>query len=212
VGSRSKARARAKASQARRRRSAQAQVRAASEVVSGGPRTLSADVRPAPASAGRQPRAAAKTQTGPAAAQAEQLASAPRTVLAAAAVQAAEALGVLAASVLAGIDTASGRSYELASGVAITIIGAGMAVFLGLVANGLRMGRRWSRTPAVLTQLFVGIVAIYLLQAARYDWGVPFILLAVAGLAMILAPASIRVLTPGRPDESERGAKSKAAK
>jgi hypothetical protein len=133
-------------------------------------------------------------------------------VLAAAAAQAAEALGVLAAAVLAGIDTASGRSYELASGVAITIIGAGMAVFLGLVANGLRMGRRWSRTPAVLTQLFVGIVAIYLLQAGRYNWGIPFILLAVAGMALILAPPSIRILTPGRPEEAQQDTKSNAAK
>jgi hypothetical protein len=133
-------------------------------------------------------------------------------VLAAAAVQAAEALGVLAASVLAGIDTATGRSYELASGIAITIIGAGMAVALGLVAYGLRSGRRWSRTPAVLTQLFVGIVAIYLLQAARYYWGIPFILLAVAGLALILAPPSIRVLTPGRPEQSNQGTKSNAMK
>jgi hypothetical protein len=133
-------------------------------------------------------------------------------VLIASGVQAAEALGVLAASVLAGIDVATGRSYELASGIAITVIGVGMAAFLALVAAGLRTGRRWSRTPAVLTQLFVGIVAIYLLQAARYDWGVPFILLAVVGFAMVLAPASLRVLTPGRPEKSQPKEKSNAAK
>jgi hypothetical protein len=133
-------------------------------------------------------------------------------VLAAAAIQAAMALGVLAASALAGIDTASGRSYQLASGIAITVIGVCMAVVLGLVAHGLRTGRQWSRTPAVLTQLFVGIVAVYLLQAGRYDWGVPFILLAVAGLAAILAPPSLRVLTPGRPEESHHNDKRNTAK
>jgi hypothetical protein len=177
--------------------SAETQVRPASQASSAGSRVA-------------QP--AAQVRPDPAATQAKQTASTPRTVLAAAAVQAVEALGVLAASVLAGIDTASGRSYHLSSGIAITIIGACMATLLALVARGLRMGRRWSRTPAVLTQLFAGIVAIYLLQAGRYDWGVPFILLAVGGLAMILAPSSVRVLTPGKPDESRQNAKSNAMK
>ncbi len=122
----------------------------------------------------------------------------PRTVLGAAIVQAVEAAGVLVASVLAAIDTGRGVSYERASGIAITLIGIGTAVALALVARALRAGRRWSRTPAMLTQLFTGIVAIYLLQADRLDWGIPAIVLAVAGIAALLAPASIKLLTPGR--------------
>jgi chromate transport protein ChrA len=136
----------------------------------------------------------------------------PGTVLAAAAVQAAEALGVLIASAIAAVDTASGRSYHLSSGIAITIIGVCVAALLGLVALGLRRASRWSRTPAVLTQLFVAIVAIYLLQARRYDWGIPAILFAAGGFATLLAPASLRVLTPGRPDESQQRSKSNAGK
>ena len=124
--------------------------------------------------------------------------SAPRSVLYAAIAQAAEAAGVLAASILAGIDAAAGRSYERASGIAITLIGIGTAVALVLVARGVQRGRRWARTPAMLTQLFTGIVAIYLLQAGRYDWGIPAILLAIAGFASLLAPASMEMLTPGR--------------
>jgi hypothetical protein len=73
---------------------------------------------------------------------------------------------------------------------------------LALVARGLQRARGWSRTPAVLTQLFTGIVAVYLLQSARPEWGVPAIVLAVAGLAALLAPASLRVLTPGRTEKS----------
>ena len=113
-------------------------------------------------------------------------------------VQAAEAVSVLAGATLAGIETASGHSYELASGVALTLIGIGTAVALALVARGVRRGRRWSRTPALLTQMFIGIVAVYLLQAGRYEWGIPAILLAFAGLAALLAPASVATLTPGR--------------
>jgi hypothetical protein len=119
-------------------------------------------------------------------------------VLAAAVVELAEAVLVFAAALWAGIATATGHSYQTSSGVAISIIGVGTAGLLALVARGLRHARRWSRTPAMLTQLFTGIVAIYLLRSGRLDWGIPVIVLAVAGLAALLAPASLKVLTPGR--------------
>ena len=119
-------------------------------------------------------------------------------MLAAAGIELAEAVLVLVAALWAGIATASGHSYQTSSGVAITIIGICTAGLLALVARGLRRARRWTRTPAMLTQLFTGIVAVYLLQSARLEWGVPAIVLAVAGLAALLAPASINVLTPGR--------------
>jgi hypothetical protein len=119
-------------------------------------------------------------------------------VFAAAVVELAEAVLVLVAAVWAGIATATGHSYQTSSGVAITIIGVGTACLLALVARGLWRVRGWSRTPALLTQLFTGIVAVYLLQSARFEWGIPAIVLAVAGLAALLAPASIKVLTPGR--------------
>ena len=125
-------------------------------------------------------------------------------MLGAAAVQAAEAVGVLIASILAAIDTGTGQSYHLASGIAITLIGFGTAVALVLVAQGIRTGRRWSRTPAMLTQLFAGIVAIYLLQSDRLAWGIPAIVLAIAGFATLLAPASVALLTPGRLDKPGR--------
>jgi hypothetical protein len=119
-------------------------------------------------------------------------------VLAAAVAELAEAVLVLVAAVWAGIATATGHSYQTSSGVAITVIGVATACALALIARGLRRARRWARTPAVLTQLFTGVVAIYLLESGRLDWGVPAIVLAVAGLAALLAPASISVLTPGR--------------
>jgi hypothetical protein len=122
----------------------------------------------------------------------------PRTVQTLAVIEAVEAVGVLLATILAAIDTGSGKSYHLASGIAITLIGLGTAIALGLVARGLQAGRRWTRTPTMLTQLFTGIVGIYLVQSGKYDWGIPALLLATGGFAMLLAPASVRLLTPGR--------------
>ena len=122
----------------------------------------------------------------------------PPSLLGAAAVQAADAVVVLVASVLAGADTIAGRSYQEGSGIALTLIGIGTAVALAWVAVGLSRARRWSRTPAALTQLFVGIVGVYLVQGHRYAWGIPSLVLACAGMALLLVPASLRALAgPG---------------
>ncbi|MGI8451856.1 MAG: hypothetical protein ACR2MP_32665 [Streptosporangiaceae bacterium] len=118
----------------------------------------------------------------------------PPSLLGAAAVQAADAVIVLVASVLAGVDTIAGRSYQEGSGIALTLIGVGTAVALAWVAVGLSRARRWSRTPAALTQLFVGIVGVYLVQGHRYAWGIPSLVLACAGMALLLVPASLRAL------------------
>ncbi len=125
----------------------------------------------------------------------------PPSLLGAALVQAADALIVLAASVLAGVDTAAGHSYQAGSGIALTLIGLGTAAALAWVALGLYRARRWSRTPAALTQLFVGIVGIYLVQGHRYAWGISSLVLACAGLALLLVPASLRALAGPRPGD-----------
>src|SRR3981081_1842863 len=114
----------------------------------------------------------------------------PRALLLAAAAEAVEAAMVFGATVLAAVDTAAGRSYQLASGVALSVIGLCTAVALVAVAVGLTRVRRWTRTPALLTQLFVGIVAIYMLEGHRFDWGVPALLAALAGFAGLLMPGS----------------------
>jgi len=119
----------------------------------------------------------------------------PPTLRAAAVVQAAESVLVLVATVLAGVDAARGQSYHVSSGIALTVIGVAAAAALALVAAGLARARRWSRTPALLTQLFAGIVGIYLLQGHRFDWGLLLMVLAVLGFAALLSPPSLRALT-----------------
>jgi hypothetical protein len=120
-------------------------------------------------------------------------------------VQALEAVLVVVAAVLAGVATSQGRSYQLSSGIAITVIGLATAVLLAVVAAGLRRPRRWTRTPALLTQLFTGIVGIYLLQGGRYDWGSATVLLSLTGFVTLLAPPSTRALTAGMPQPADRG-------
>jgi hypothetical protein len=128
----------------------------------------------------------------------------PATITVAVVIEALEAVLVAVAAVLAAVDTGRGASYQLSSGIAITVIGLATAVGLGFVANGLRGPRRWTRTPALLTQLFTGIVGIYLLQGGRYEWGVPTIAAALVGFGVLLAPASTRALTVGLPQPADR--------
>jgi cytochrome b len=131
----------------------------------------------------------------------------PRSLAGAAAVQGVETVGVFAASVLAGVDAASGQSYHTNSGIALTLIGVFTALLLGWVAIGVARIRAWSRTPALITQLFVGIVSIYLIQASRYEWGLPGLALALAGFVTLLVPASTRALARGSlaPSTDRRG-------
>jgi hypothetical protein len=113
----------------------------------------------------------------------------------AALVQAIQSAAILVAAILAGISASQGKAYQNSSGIAITAIGFVTAIALGFVAFGLFRLSRWSRTPALLTQLFTGIVGIYLVQGARYDWGVPALVLSVAGFVLLLVPSSTRALT-----------------
>ncbi len=119
----------------------------------------------------------------------------PISILLAALVQATQSVAVLIASVFAGISAIQGKAYQNSSGIALTVIGIGTAVLLALVAVGLARVRRWSRTPALLTQLFTGIIGIYLVQGHRYWLGVPGLALAVAGFVLLLLPRSLRALT-----------------
>jgi hypothetical protein len=135
----------------------------------------------------------------------------PVALWTAAAAQAAEAVLVFIASVLSAVDTATGQSYQLASGIALTVIGFGTALALALVAAGVVTARLWSWTPALLSQLFTLIVGIYLLQGNRLDWGAPTVVIAVIGFVALLLPQSQHLLRrePRRPPDATPGSASK---
>jgi hypothetical protein len=112
----------------------------------------------------------------------------------AAAAQALEALGLAVAGVFAAVSTVDGRSYQVGSGVAATLIALGTAAGLIGITTALALARPWSRIPTVLTQVFVIIVGITLLQGHRPEWGAPALVLAGACLAGLATPAAWRAL------------------
>jgi hypothetical protein len=129
----------------------------------------------------------------------------PSTLTCAAAIQAVEAVGILFAAVLAGVDAARGQSYRVDSGVALTVIGLASALALGLVALGIFRLKPWSRTPAAITQLFCVFISVYLLQAHRFAWGIPGMLLGLAGLVALFVPQSFRALASLPPEPPAGG-------
>jgi hypothetical protein len=126
----------------------------------------------------------------------------PRALLLAATAQATEAVGMCVAAAFSAISTADGQSSQRASGVALTLIAIGTAAAFAVFAAGLARARPWTRTPVVMTQLFVVIAGITLLDGNRPEWGVPALLLAACCLAALFTPASLRALH--RPDKPVR--------
>jgi hypothetical protein len=151
----------------------------AGRFVPAGKKGAVAPAKPAPAGAGAARRA-------------------PLLTLAAVAVG-LEAAGLSVAGVLTAVDAAAGRSSQASSGVALTILEFIVVAGVAWIASGVARARPWSRTPTVMIQVLTGVVAVYLLQAHRFDWGVPALLLAAAGLAAVLAPDSWRALTRQTP-------------
>ena len=114
------------------------------------------------------------------------------------AAQAAEAVGLCVAIVANLIDSASGDAWTASNGIAFIVVEVIVAIGVAWIASGLARVRPWSRTPAVMTQVFTALIAIWLLEAHRYAWGLPALLLAIAGLAGVFAPTSLRALTRDR--------------
>jgi hypothetical protein len=112
----------------------------------------------------------------------------------AAAAQALEAAGLLVVVALNLSDFASGQTYQKSNAIGIISIEFVVAVGMAVVAAGIVRLRPWSRTPAVMTQVFAIIIGIVLIQAHRFGWGFPAIVFAIAGLAGLFAPTSFKAL------------------
>jgi hypothetical protein len=118
----------------------------------------------------------------------------PPMLRVAAAAQAVEAVGLCVAIVLNVIDSASGNDLTASNAVGFIVVEVIVAIGVAWIASGLARVRPWSRTPAVMTQVLTVVIGVWLLQAGRFEWGVPALLVAIAGLAGLFTPSSLRAL------------------
>jgi hypothetical protein len=116
----------------------------------------------------------------------------------AAAAQGLEAAGLLVVAAVNLSDLAGGQTDQRSSAIAFIGVEVIVAIGLAAIAAGIARVRPWSRTPAVMTQVFAVILGIVLIQAGRLGWGLPALVFAVAGLAGLFAPTSLRKLNHPR--------------
>jgi ABC-type xylose transport system permease subunit len=119
---------------------------------------------------------------------------APNWLLLAAAAQALEAIGLIVVIVANLIDLSDGRTLTRSNAVGVIVVEVIVAVGVAAIATAIARVRPWARTPAVMTQVFAIFLAIWLLDAHRLAWGLPTLIVALAGLAGLFAPTSLRAL------------------
>ncbi|GAA3232689.1 hypothetical protein [Nonomuraea helvata] len=123
------------------------------------------------------------------------MSSRPVTLVVAAAIVALEGLVALGLGIYVGVETLVSTPDNLTTALAESafgvLIGAGL---LWVAWGGLFRMERWGRSPGVLAQIFVLPVAVTLIQSGQPQLGIPLIVIAVAGLATLLAPPTTHAL------------------
>ncbi|HEX5383707.1 MAG TPA: hypothetical protein VFW54_03635 [Propionibacteriaceae bacterium] len=124
----------------------------------------------------------------------------PLTIVVAAALLAVEALIAVG---YAALEVGQIPMSRAGVGVGVTILMAGFGLLLLLVARGVFLGRRWSRGPAVATQLILLPLAWGFL-GGRTTWvAVVLAALAITGLVGVLHPRSTAVFVPPAADRTQ---------
>jgi hypothetical protein len=135
------------------------------------------------------------TNTGAAAADRRR----PPTIVVAAALLAVEALVALGYAVL---EVGQVRMSRAVVGIGVTVLMGGFGLVMLVVARGVFVGRRWSRGPAVATQLILLPLA-WSFIGGRTTWvAVVLAVMAIAVLVGLLHPRSTAVFTGSPPDKT----------
>ncbi|MBQ1083681.1 MULTISPECIES: hypothetical protein [unclassified Nocardiopsis] len=130
------------------------------------------------------------------------MSSRPFTIVIAAVLEALIGLVAAVAGIYSLYTAITGRATDpVSSAIPLTVIGVGVGVLLVFVAYGLWNLRDWARTPVVVTQLFMAVVAYYMYTGEQYVICAVMLAVAVAAAAAVLAPPTTAVLfsdTEGR--------------
>ena len=124
----------------------------------------------------------------------------PPALLVAAALLAVQALAALVFGVLEASQIRPVRAFM---GIGVTVLMLGYGVLLGLLARGVARARRWSRGPAVVTQLILLLLGYSFRQPPTTWAGFVMAVVALTALVCLLLPASTRAFlgedaTPAR--------------
>jgi len=106
------------------------------------------------------------------------------------------ALEAIIALGYAALEIGQVRMSRAAVGVGVTILMAALGLLLLVVARGVFLGKRWSRGPAVATQLILLPIA-WSFKGGSTTWvAVTMAALAITVLVGVLHPHSTAVFVP----------------
>jgi hypothetical protein len=104
----------------------------------------------------------------------------------------------------AALEVGQVRMTRAAVGVGVAILMAGFGLLLLVVARGVFRGKRWSRGPAVATQLILLPIA-WSFKGGSTTWvSVVLAALAIAALVGVLHPRSTAVFVPPAANGGQR--------
>jgi peptidoglycan/LPS O-acetylase OafA/YrhL len=111
----------------------------------------------------------------------------PSALLVAAALLAVQALAALVFGVLEASQIRPVRAFM---GIGVTVLMLAYGVLLGLLARAVARARRWSRGPAVVTQLILLLLGYSFRQPPTTLAGFAMAAVALTVLVCLLLPAS----------------------
>jgi hypothetical protein len=109
------------------------------------------------------------------------------TLIVSAAVEAAEGAAGLGFGFFAGWETIAGKPLDLGGAIGVAVLALLGGLGMLAVARALWRAERWSRSPAVLTQLFALFLAWNLIQSHQPWYGVPLAVGAIIALIALLS-------------------------
>jgi hypothetical protein len=118
----------------------------------------------------------------------------PPTLAVAAAVLALEGLTALLLGGYVAVETVAGNPSDTMSSVFVAGFGLLVGAILLRVSWGLLRAEKWTRSPGVLTQIFVLPIVVTLLESGQALLGGLLAAAAVTALAALLSPPTTRVL------------------
>jgi hypothetical protein len=113
------------------------------------------------------------------------------------------ALEALIALAYAAVEIGQVQMTRAALGIGVTILMACFGLLLLLVARGVFLGKRWSRGPAVATQLILLPIAWSFRGGATTWAGIILAVLAIAVLIGVLHPRSTAVFVGPPADKTQ---------
>jgi hypothetical protein len=100
-----------------------------------------------------------------------------------------QSLGLVGIAVFYVVEMVVATTSDQGRAAVAALLALVCGVGLGLVGRGLARGRRWARSPALVTQLLVAPVALGLIQGGRWYVGLPLLGWAAAVLVLLFHPA-----------------------